>query len=170
MEHFVSRYLGDLSGKNITVVDVGSQDVNGSYKALFGNPNWKYIGLDIVPGKNVDIVTADIYDWKELGGDSADVVISGQAMEHIECFWLVFKEMFRIMKPGGWCCIIVPSSGPEHKFPIDCWRFFPDGLKALSKYCGLEIVELFICDQDIVNGEPNQWKDSVLIAKKPKKE
>ena len=27
-----------------------------------------------------------------------------------------------------------PSRGPEHRYPNDCWRFYPDGYRALAKY------------------------------------
>lgn len=44
MQHFVSRYLVPLEGKALTIADIGSQDVNGSYKPLFQHPSWHYRG------------------------------------------------------------------------------------------------------------------------------
>ena len=88
-----------------------------------------------------------------------DVVISGQTFEHIEFFWLTMQEIKRILKQTGLCCIIAPSSGPEHKFPIDCWRFFPDGMKAIAKYAKLSIIEVYSVIEDL-------WNDTILICKK----
>ncbi len=44
---------------------------------------WLYTGLDMAAGNNVDIVLRTPYVWHEVASGSADVVISGQAFEHI---------------------------------------------------------------------------------------
>ncbi len=95
------------------ILDVGSYDVNGTYRPLFEHPNWRYEGADLQPGPNVDLVIADPYAWP-LPDDSFDVIISGQVFEHIEFFWLTWKEMARLIRPGGFIFLIVPSRGPEH--------------------------------------------------------
>ena len=87
---------------------------------------WEYSGLDVEKGPNVDIVVENPYDW-EIPDSSYDVVISGQAFEHIEFFWLTFLEMARVLKPQGLIILIAPSRGPQHRYPVDCWRFYPDG-------------------------------------------
>ncbi|MEI6884498.1 MAG: class I SAM-dependent methyltransferase [Bacteroidota bacterium] len=169
MTQFVQKYLTDLKKKEISILDIGSQDVNGTYKPLFAQPGWNYFGLDIVEGENVNIVVKDIYRWKEIKDHSFDVVISGQALEHVEFFWLTMLEISRVLKNDGLLCLIVPSSGYEHRYPKDCYRFFPDGLKALADYSFLETIEAYNCwDNYIIDGEPNDWKDSVLIARKVK--
>ncbi len=53
--------------------------------------------------------------------------------EHTEFFWLTMREMKHALKPGGLCCIIAPSAGPEHQYPVDCWRVYPDGLRAAAR-------------------------------------
>ena len=159
MQIFVDKYLQTF--ENIRILDIGSYDVNGTYKPLFNKLGWEYIGLDIEKGKNVDIVVGDIYNWKkEVQSDSFDVVISGQAFEHIEYIWLTMQEIARSMKPGGICCIIAPSAGPAHKYPVDCWRFYADGFKALAKYAKLDVVQVYVDKKAPV------WRDCVLIAKK----
>ena len=69
-------------GANGKVLDVGSRDTNGSYKKIF--EGWEYIGLDVVPGKNVDYVPDAPYCWEKIADETFDIVISGQALEHIE--------------------------------------------------------------------------------------
>ncbi|MCK5681147.1 methyltransferase type 11, partial [bacterium] len=71
----------------MTIVDLGSQDVNGSSRDLFQNEKWNYIGVDLQAGKNVDIVLVNPYDWMEFKDNSIHVIISGQALEHVEFFW-----------------------------------------------------------------------------------
>ena len=168
MAAFCSDYLGARQGESLTIVDLGSHDINGSYRPLFAQPPWRYLGLDLGPGENVDVVLRDPYSWRELASQSTDVVISGQALEHIEFFWETMREIARVLKPGGLCCIIAPSSGPEHRFPLDCWRFLPDGLGALARYAGLDVLEARTQWEDLpqYDLESNKWHDSVLVARK----
>ena len=74
----------------------------------------------MAPGDNVDIVLNDPYHWKEFKSNSIDVLISGQAFEHIQYIWISILEVVRVLKPGGLGCIIVPSSGVENRYPFDC--------------------------------------------------
>ena len=79
---FVTTYLTDFRDQSLTILDVGSQVVADqplSYKPLFNAPAWKYTGLDVEAGLNVDVVPANDYRWDELGADSFDVIVSGQA-------------------------------------------------------------------------------------------
>lgn len=170
MAYFVEKYLKIKLNEELIILDLGSQDINGTYKSLFSSSTWKYIGLDVTKGKNVDIVISDAYSWKNIQSDFADVFVSGQTFEHIDYIWLTMSEIFRVLKPGGLCCIIAPSGGVEHKYPIDCWRIFPDGFKSLAKYAGLEIIEVFTQweNKNYPDGS-DQWHDSVLICQKPEK-
>lgn len=148
VKSFVELYLSEYKERELNIVEIGScvipgQEVIGTFRKFFDNPRWKYTGVDIESGLNVDIVLSDPYRWIELKDDFADVVISGATFEHVEFPWEVIKEVRRIIKPGGLFCLIVPSSGPEHKHPYDCWRIFPDGVRALAKWGGLEVVEVF---------------------------
>lgn len=124
------------------LLEVGSKMADGqifTYKQLVPE-TVEYIGLDIEPGRNVDVVVKDPYKWVELEDNSFDVVISGQAFEHIEFFWLVFEEMVRVLKPKGYMCVIAPKLQKQHRFPVDCWRFLPDGMRALAKYTGIDCI------------------------------
>lgn len=160
MRQFVSKYLQNLKSAEISILDVGSMGINGDYKSLFNNPLWNYTGLDTNVGDNVDIVVKNVYYWNELRSSSFDVIITGQAFEHIEFFWLTALEISRVLKPGGYFCLIVPSAGPEHRFPVDCWRIFPDGARAIATYMKLTVLDCYIDTTDTI------WKDCVLIAKK----
>lgn len=168
MERFYNQYLKDLRQEQLFIVDLGSQDVNGTYKPFFDAPSWTYLGIDMSPGKNVDLVLADPYQWNEIASNSVDIVISGQAFEHIEFFWLTMEEIARVMKPGGLCCIIAPSGGIEHRYPVDCWRFYPDGFSALARYAKLIELETYTqWNSDSYTDGSEIWNDTVLIAQKP---
>jgi hypothetical protein len=115
----------------------------GAYRPLFDRPGWRYEGADIAPGPNVDVVLDDPYRWNLPDADySYDLVISGQAFEHIQFFWLTWMEMVRVFKPGR---ADLPAgagrAGPEHRHPVDCWRFYQDGIRALGEYGDVRVLE-----------------------------
>ena len=170
MEDFRREYLDSRRNEKLTILDLGSQDFNGSYRAVLANHRWHYLGVDLTPGPNVDIVLQDAYRWRELKSGSADVLVSGQTFEHTEFFWDTMSEITRVLKPGGLCCIIAPSCGPQHRFPRDCWRIFPDGFAAVARYAHLEVLDVQTQWEDLLeyDDENNKWHDSVLIARKPK--
>lgn len=169
MVAFRKRYLSRFEGGLLSILDLGSQDVNGCYRSIFDDPAWTYQGIDLAPGNNVDIVLEDPYKWSGIPSGSVDVVVSGQAFEHIEFFWLTMLEIARVLKPQGLCCVIAPSSGPEHRYPVDCWRFYPDGMRALANFSRLDVLEATTewAPEDYPD-QSQAWKDSVLIASKPK--
>ena len=169
MKEFVQSNFKNLDPKKkLRVLDVGSLDVNGTYRNLFDADLWVYEGIDMEHGKNVDFVPAAPYDRKELKSNTYDLVISGQALEHIEYPWKTFENIERVLKPSALCCIIAPSSGPEHKHPVDCWRFYPDSMKALCKNANLETLSCSIIEQKTEDNSFELWKDLVLVARKKK--
>jgi SAM-dependent methyltransferase len=95
---------------NKDVLDVGSQDINGSNKLFFENCN--YIGLDIGPGKNVDVVCKihEYYPDKQF-----DTIISTEMLEHDENFDKSLKRMLELLKNNG--LLVLTAAGherPEH--------------------------------------------------------
>ena len=93
MGEFFEKYVE----RHHKILDVGSAIVSTrkkrgdlSYRGLLKYDDMDYTGLDIVAGKNVDLVVENPYKWMELNDNSFDIVISGQAFEHIEFFWIVF--------------------------------------------------------------------------------
>lgn len=169
MAGFVREHLQQHRGRRLAILDVGSMDVNGSYRTLLDDPLWSYTGLDAAPGAGVNVVLPRPYDWSRLRTGSFDVVISGQAFEHVEFPWVSMLEVARVLKPGGLTCLIVPSGGYEHRYPLDCWRYYPDGIAALARWADLDVVSA------TTNWEPRGdypddsalWKDTVLVARRP---
>jgi hypothetical protein len=77
MAEFAEKYLRPRAREPLVILDLGSQDFNGSYRPLFDRKPWRYRGVDLEPGKNVDIVLRDPYRWHEVEAGSADVIVSG---------------------------------------------------------------------------------------------
>jgi SAM-dependent methyltransferase len=144
---FKKKYLEGRENEPLLILDLGSCDVNGSYRGYF---------------------EVSCYYWREIKSGSADVVVSGQAFEHIEFFWLTMLEIARVLKPEGICCLIAPSGGPEHRYPVDCWRYYPDGFAALARFASLEVSEIY--SQNGTTGYSDgsdMWQDTVLVCRKP---
>jgi SAM-dependent methyltransferase len=144
MECLIQNLLTSTAQTPINILDVGSmvaEEGQVSYRDIIDRfTGARYTGLDMAPGKNVDIVSEDPYKFP-LESESFDLVVSGQAFEHIEFPWQTIREIARVLKPGGLAIVIAPSSGLEHRYPQDCWRYYPDGMRALAKWGGLECVD-----------------------------
>lgn len=141
----IGRYFHRLPPKS-TIVDIGSMNVNGSYKALI-EPPFKYIGVDLAPGSNVDRVMVSEFDTG-LPDLFASGVISGQCLEHCSNPFTLVKEIFRICSRGAYVLLSAPWVWPIHRYPLDCWRFLPDGMRILIEAAGGEFIKSYLNDQD----------------------
>lgn len=97
--------------KNCKVLDVGSQDINGTNKYLFTNCD--YIGLDLGPGKNVDVIS-HVKDYDP--GYQFDTIISTNAFEQDKHFTESMDAICkRLLKSGGVFIFSAATDGtPEH--------------------------------------------------------
>ena|SRR5579884_1136612 len=89
------------------VLEIGSAYVNGSVRPIierFCYPA-EYIGVDIQPGKGVDVVLPAERLVDHFGPDSFDVVISTEMLEHVRDWRKVISNMKDVLKPGGYIYI-----------------------------------------------------------------
>lgn len=113
----------DILGKE--VLEVGSQDVNGSPREVLKNfyPK-RYIGVDFTAGKGVDIVLDVAKLASYFGGESFDVVISTEMLEHAQDWRTAVNQMKDVLKPGGLLVVTTRGPGfPYHGYPHDYWRY-----------------------------------------------
>ena len=163
MQYFKETYLNP--NEELKILDIGSFDKDGNYNygLILNEKKWTYHGLDLKQGNNIDIVVENAYDWEdEIEDETYDLVISGQAFEHIEFFWLTLEQVKRVLKPGGLFFLIVPSTGPVHKNPYDCYRFNENAMKAMAKYINFRVIE-YGTNFDKIS---DPWYDTFLVAKK----
>ena len=155
MGKFRKSYV--LAGQS--VLDVGGADVNGSYRKLFQDCDYKTLDLE-----GADIIV-DGWDWP-IDNDQFDVVISGQMLEHDKFFWLTLKNIARVLKPGGVVCLIAPMAWRVHRYPVDCWRFQPDASASFAEWMGMELVETEVM---VVGAEKSGGKkrDLVTVLRNP---
>ena len=156
---FFETYLKDV--ENPTIVDVGALDVEGSLRSVAPHKA-KYIGVDFAAGSGVDVILDDPYVLPFEDG-SIDVVVSSSCYEHAEFFWLSFLEVLRVMRPSGLFYLNVPSNGWFHRYPVDCWRFYPDSGIALQNWgrrngYSVALLESFVGRQHL-----GSWNDFVAV-------
>lgn len=133
------QYVAPLLGSDTKVLEIGPNRIPSDYRELTPSvPVWHT--LDIRDHQDVTYPNAGEYDFPIPDG-AYDVVLSGQVMEHVKKIWLWIGELERVCKPGGYVAIISPVSWPYHEAPVDCWRIYPEGMKALLDDTSLEIVD-----------------------------
>eukprot|EP00919_Chromeraceae_sp_WS-2016_P043216 GHVR01103230.1.p2 GENE.GHVR01103230.1~~GHVR01103230.1.p2 ORF type:complete len:176 (+),score=15.50 GHVR01103230.1:541-1068(+) len=95
---------------NKKVLDIGSLDINGNNRFLFDR--CQYTGIDLGPGKNVDIVCEGHLFKSE---DLFDIVISTECLEHDKFYIETFKNMIQLTTRGGLTIFTCAShERPEH--------------------------------------------------------
>jgi SAM-dependent methyltransferase len=104
---FFSRVKAKFPDKfrRVTIYDMGSLDVNGSLKDMFEDSN--YTGIDIHPGKNVDIISK-VHEF--TNPNLADTIVSGEMLEHDRHWVSSLNRMFQLLKPGG--LMVISAAGP----------------------------------------------------------
>jgi SAM-dependent methyltransferase len=138
--------LVDIYTTRGLVADIGSKDVNGSYKNIFDKNLYRYVGFDLESGNNVDIVMLGEYNTG-CPSHTFDVVISGNTIEHSRNPFKLFDEMVWILKPGGIIIVSIPQVWGIHRYPIDCWRVNPDGMAVLFEESGIEPISIYTKSQ-----------------------
>ncbi len=162
---FFDNYSHIFSSEEITtVLDIGSQDINGSLKGVCP-AHFNYIGVDFQEGNNVDVILDDPYKLP-FADNSVDIVLSSSCFEHSAMFWLVFLEILRVLKPKGLFYLNAPSRGNVHRFPVDCWRFFPDAGLALGVWGKRNNFNCVVSESYI---QKFGWQDFVCVFLKDEK-
>ena len=156
---FFTTYLPNAAGEK--VVEIGAQDLNGSLRQVAAS-NVSYVGVDFVQGNGVDVVLEDPYQLP-FATDSVDVCLSSSVFEHSEMFWLLFLEIIRILKPGGLFYLNVPANGAFHRYPVDCWRFYPDSGKALCNWAQRSGISVAMLESYTSNQNDEYWNDFVAV-------
>jgi len=143
------------------VLDIGAQDVNGSLKQVCP-AGLEYVGVDFVPGRGVDVVLSDPYVLP-FASNSVDAMVSSSCFEHSQFFWVLFLEMLRVLKPNGLFYLNVPSNGLFHRYPVDCWRFYPDSGGALVEWGRRNDYRCHLLESFVAKQDRELWNDFVAV-------
>lgn len=106
-------YVADMAnryGPFESVVELGSQDMNGSVRSLFESAR-SYVGLDVAEGPGVDVVFDPSDPW--VPKDMVDLVVCCEVLEHVEEWYRVLYHAYACLKPGG--RLILTCAGPNRR-------------------------------------------------------
>ncbi len=91
----------------------------------------EYVGVDLAPGADVDLV-ADIHRLSAVvGGERFDIVISCSTFEHVKYPHLAALEILRTLAIGGLLFVQTHQTFPLHAYPADYFRFSREALASL---------------------------------------
>lgn len=93
-----------------------------------------YVVMDKVADYNPDVV-GDIHDLP-FEDNSVDAIICMAVLEHVEEPQKAVKEMYRVLKPGGYCFIYAPFLffyHPMEGYYSDYYRFTRQGFEYMTR-------------------------------------
>ena len=122
----------------IRVLEIGPNEAMTLAQDV-GDRSIAWESVDIAGASHITYIANSEYSFP-LADNSFDIVIAANVMEHVRKIWIWIKELTRVCKPGGLVITINPVSWPYHEYPIDCWRAYPEGMKALYDEAGLEVI------------------------------
>jgi SAM-dependent methyltransferase len=75
-------------------------------------PNLEYISADISSARAKEKIDMTSIEYRD---NTFDVVLSLHVLEHIDDDRKALKELYRVLKPGGWCILQVPMDYSRDK-------------------------------------------------------
>lgn len=96
---FINHMVTSISPfyKHARVLEIGSYDVNGSVRSNFNDVS-EYVGVDLIPGPSVDVVTkGHLYN----NDTKFDIVLSVESFEHNSDWVKTFENMIKLTNSDG---------------------------------------------------------------------
>ena len=134
------KYVKPIFKDGMKVLEIGPNAFPSTFQRLSEEVSvacWDT--LDMYANSNLTYQNSHEYNF-QIQSDSYDVVLSGQVIEHVKKPWIWIPELARITKPGGFIATIGPVSWTYHEVPVDCWRIYPEGMRALYEEAGLTTI------------------------------
>jgi len=138
------QYLYEIGNKpGLRILEIGSREVTGKSGARKNFSNASYIGFDLYPGNNVDVV-GDAHKLSSYfaGEEKFDIIYSSSCFEHFAMPWVVATEISKLLKVGGIVFVETHFSFASHERPWHFFQFSDMALRALfSNALGFECIE-----------------------------
>lgn len=86
--------------------------------------------------------TADFPDFDICAvplDETFDLIIAEQVFEHLLYPYRAGRNVYEMLRPGGWFLVSVPFLVKVHDYPIDCTRWTELGLKHFLHECGFPL-------------------------------
>jgi hypothetical protein len=148
---YLKRFNPSVSGP---ILEIGSKDYGStsSFREFYSGQ--EYIGIDMEPGKNVDLVIDLTKGAAGLQTDYFALGICCSVLEHVRKPWVFAEHLTSVMRAGGALYMSVPWVWRYHAYPDDYFRFSWRGVMELFP----EFVWSNICYSTNV---PNEFVDIV---------
>lgn len=155
---FVGRYA---TTAELSVIEIGSRDINGSVKPHFPGATWT--GLDLIAGPAVDVV-CDALDYEPP--QKVDLVVCAEVLEHCMTWDSLIFHAASWLKPGGKLLITCAGPGRDPHSAIDGGPLHPD--EHYGNISQTELIEelRFAGLTDIEVSGNEYWRDTYAIATK----
>lgn len=102
----------------------------------------RYVGVDVHPGPNVNIV-GDAHRLSQLVEGPFDAVYSISTFEHLAMPWKVVLEINRVLRDGGLLFTATHHTWPPHELPWDYWRYSRGAFESLlNAHTGFELIRV----------------------------
>jgi SAM-dependent methyltransferase len=121
------------------VLEIGPDTFPSTYQTTAGDSSIQWDTLDLHSHEKLTYRGVTEYSFP-IPDEHYDIVLSGQVMEHVRKPWVWMKELARVCRVGGKVITINPVSWPYHEAPVDCWRAYPEGMKALYEDANLKVL------------------------------
>lgn len=89
-----------------------------------------------------EYTSLDYPDYDVCNGalpEQYDLIIAEQVFEHLQWPYRAGRNIFQMLKPGGYFLISTPFLLKVHNYPIDCSRWTETGIKYFLAECGFPL-------------------------------
>lgn len=165
--HLFHNFVLPHFRKGMRVLEIGPDEVPSAFLDT-------HLGLekdiecwntaDMRKAEGLTYFIEDPYNYP-IPDETYDLIISANVFEHVPKIWTWMKELARICRTGGKIATICPVSWKYHQVPVDCWRAYPDGVKAVYEEAGLKVLTSWWGCME----ESGTQKDTVVVGIKEKK-
>lgn len=146
---FVASCVFQYDLADMSVLEVGSLNINGSVRNLFTGD---YVGIDLCEGRDVDMVA----DAHTLNGQFQDrqVILCLEMLEHDDAPWVSLAQMRHTVAADGFLVLTARGYGEHGCYQVhdrcwnddgtydigDFWRFSVSGMVMLLKQTGWDVL------------------------------
>ncbi|BDE07661.1 hypothetical protein WPS_29370 [Vulcanimicrobium alpinum] len=174
-----------LTGKFIAIttalppgnfLEIGARARSGNTYRQFVPAGWNYVGFDMRPGDNVDVVGDAHALASYFSPESFQAAMAISVFEHLLMPWKFVLELNRVLSIGGVGYFMTHQTYAVHDAPWDFWRFSNDAWPALfNRATGFEVLEAHVgepafivpvrCSPGHAADAPGYLSSSVLVRK-----
>jgi SAM-dependent methyltransferase len=122
------------------VLEIGSRG-HGVRPIILGAAPAEYVGVDVMPGPGVDVVSDAANLLQTFPSNRFDLVISTETLEHVPDWYRVINAMRELCAVDGSVLLTTRSEGfPYHEAPRDYWRFSTEDVSRMFEGWSIAIL------------------------------